>query len=67
MGFDEGKTEKIDNNLKINFIKYLSNHTKESQLIILENPKGIPNNVYSFPNINFIIFNEDKRKGFLDI
>ena len=58
MGFDEGETEKIDDNLKMNFIEYLSKHTTESQLIILENPKGIPNNVYNFPNINFIIFSK---------
>ena len=67
MGFDEGETEKIDENLKINFIKYISNHTKQSQLIILENPKGMPNKAYDSPNINYIIFSENGRKGFLDI
>ena len=67
MGFDEGETKKIDNNLKYNLLDYLSKNNKQSQLILLENPKGLPEETFSIQNINIIKFTDINRKGFLDI
>ena len=63
LGLDVGKTNLDKNNLIKGVYDYFVNSINQSQLIIMENEKDIPNINLSNPNIRYYHFTHDENEG----
>lgn len=63
LGLDVGKTNFNKNNLILGIYNYFVSSINQSQLIIIENEKDMPNINLNNPNIKYYDFTHDKENG----
>ena len=63
LGLDVGYTHIEKNNLSLGLYNYFINSTNQSQLIIIENEKDMPNINLKNPKIKYYNFTHDEYEG----